>query len=497
MKNNKLIIFDTTLRDGEQTPGATINNDEKLQIALQLEKLGVDVIEAGFAASSVGDFNAIKNIAEQVKKSTICSLARALDSDIKMAGESILSSNNNRIHTFIATSKIHMEHKLNMSEEEVIKRAVNAVKYASTFTNDVEFSCEDAGRSDIGFLYEIIDAVINAGAKTINLPDTVGFKLPHEIGLLVKKMDTFIGDRAIISVHNHNDLGLATANTLESISNGARQVECTINGIGERAGNAALEEIIMTLNTKKDFFKNIKTNIKTTELYPTSRLVSLITGITPQPNKAIIGDNAFSHESGIHQDGFLKNKSTYEIMNPKDIGITNNNSLTLGKLSGRSAFKHKIENLGFSLNDNEIEEAFKNFKNLADNKKEIYDDDIRAIIIDNMEKSIDIIEFIKIELSNNPIVYILNNGKEVFGNTVGKGVIDSIFKSIEKLSAVSAKLIDYNITSVTKGKESLAKSIIKLEINETVYIGTGVDIDIINASALSYISAINHYFKNK
>jgi len=324
MDNNTIIIFDTTLRDGEQSPGASMNTEEKIQIALQLQKLGVDVIEAGFAAASPGDFDAIARISEVVTKSRVCSLARALDKDIKAAGEAVAKANLRRIHTFIATSPIHMQYKLKMSPDQVIKKAVEAVQYARTFCDDVEFSCEDAGRSDVSFMKEVLDAVINAGASTLNIPDTVGYRLPTEMGSIIKSLADFVGSRAIISVHNHNDLGLAVANSLACIENGARQVECTINGLGERAGNAALEEIVMALRTRKDYFSGYETNINIKEIYPTSKLVSSITGIEPQPNKAIVGKNAFSHESGIHQDGVLKHTQTYEIMSAKDIGLDKN-----------------------------------------------------------------------------------------------------------------------------------------------------------------------------
>ena len=306
MKTQNIIIFDTTLRDGEQSPGASMNIEEKIQLALQLEKLGVDVIEAGFAAASPGDFDAIRRISEQVKTSTVCSLARALDRDIKAAGEAIQSAELQRIHTFIATSPIHMEYKLKMTPDQVIKKAIDAVTYAKTFCNDIEFSCEDAGRSDVGFLKEILDAVINVGATTLNIPDTVGYRMPSEMGAIIKQLHDSVGERAILSVHNHNDLGLAVASSIECILNGARQVECTINGLGERAGNAALEEVVMALRTRHDIFDGYDTNINIKEIYPTSRLVSTITGIEPQPNKAIVGKNAFAHESGIHQDGVLK-----------------------------------------------------------------------------------------------------------------------------------------------------------------------------------------------
>jgi len=495
MKNIK--IFDTTLRDGEQSPGASMNIDEKIQIALQLEKLGVDIIEAGFGASSSGDFEAIQKISEAVSKSTICSLARAIDSDIKKAGDSILH-NKNRIHTFIATSKIHMEHKLNMSEDEVIKRAINAVEYASTFSNDVEFSCEDAGRSDIGFLIEISDAVINAGAKTINFPDTVGFMLPQEIGQLIKTLDSFISDRAIISSHNHNDLGLGVSNAIEAIKNGATQIECTINGIGERAGNSALEEIVMILETRKDIFKEYSTNINIKEIFPTSQLVSSITGMKPQANKAIVGDNAFSHESGIHQDGILKNKSTYEIISPESIGKFKNENIVLGKLSGRAAFKNKITELGFSLSDEEININFLKFKELADKKKNVFDNDIRALIIGEMKNIDSIFSFSSVDFDNcGVIVSIIKDNETLIASIVGNGTIDSIFKSIDFISKIKGELIDYQVKSISEGKDSLAKAMVKVSFDGNIYTGSGLKVDTLDASAIAYISALNKYLNDK
>ena len=339
-------IFDTTLRDGEQSPGASMNTEEKIKLALQLERLGVDIIEAGFAAASPGDFEAISRIAEAVKDSTICSLARAVPKDIEAAAKALEKAKLKRIHTFIATSPIHMEYKLKMQPSEVIKRAVESVQLAKSLCEDVEFSCEDACRSDIGFLKEIALAVIEAGAQTLNLPDTVGYRLPSEIGDIIREMKECVGNRAILSVHCHNDLGLAVANSIAGIQNGARQLECTINGLGERAGNTALEEVVMILKTRKDIFKDLDTRIKTQEIYAASKLVADITGIRPQPNKAIVGKNAFAHESGIHQDGVLKHPETYEIMKASDIGIPQDNGLVLGKHSGRADFRDELTRVG-------------------------------------------------------------------------------------------------------------------------------------------------------
>ncbi len=503
--NNRVIIFDTTLRDGEQSPGASMNMEEKIQIALQLEKLRVDVIEAGFAAASPGDFEAIEDIAKEVKDSTVCSLARALDSDIKAAGNSIAQAKLKRIHTFIATSPIHMKYKLKMTPDEVIKKAIRAVEYAKTFTDDVEFSCEDAGRSEMSFLKEILDAVIKAGATTLNIPDTVGYRLPTEMGEMIKELKDFVKNRAIISVHCHNDLGLAVANSIASIENGARQVECTINGLGERAGNAAVEEIVMILKTRKDYFGGIDTNINTKELYPTSRLVANITGIIPQPNKAIVGKNAFAHESGIHQDGVLKHSQTYEIMKASDVGIDDSNSIVLGKHSGRAAFRDKLKSLGIKLNDEELNEAFMRFKILADKKKEIFDEDIRAIVSDEISKIPQKYELLNLQLSDcmggfpSAAVSIKVNDAIKVEAAIGKGTIDAVFKTIDRVSGIDGFLADYQVNSVTKGKDALAKVTVKVifEDNKPAVIGHGVSIDTMVASAKAYTSALNSYIYMK
>lgn len=500
MNKDIIKIFDTTLRDGEQSPGASMNTEEKIQIASQLERLGVDIIEAGFAAASPGDFDSISKIAQKVQNSTVCSLARAIDSDVKAAGDAIAKANMKRIHTFIATSKIHMEYKLKMTPDEVIKRAVRAVEYAKTFVDDIEFSCEDAGRSDMSFMKEISDAVIEAGARTINLPDTVGFRLPFEIGAMVKEMSAYTKGRAIISVHNHNDLGLGVANTIEAIINGARQVECTINGLGERAGNAALEEIVMTLKTRADVFADYKTNINTKEIYPASRLIANITGIEPQPNKAIVGKNAFAHESGIHQDGMLKNRETYEIINPTDIGLDINDTLVLGKLSGRAAFKDKLTKLGFVLADDEINSSFNRFKTLADRKKDIYDDDLRALVTNEMTKAIQVYELISLQLMDcsngvpSSAITIKHEGKEITDASIGDGTMDAIFKTIDRISGYEGRLDDYKVKAVSEGKDALASVTVKVSFNdEPTIIGHGLNIDTMLASARAYIGALNSY----
>ena len=506
MDKNKIIVFDTTLRDGEQSPGCSMNTEEKIKIALQLEKLGVDVIEAGFAAASPGDFDAISRIAEIVKKSSICSLARAIDNDIKQAGLAVCKAQNHRIHTFIATSPIHMKYKLKMSEEEVIKRAIHAVQYAKTFVDDVEFSLEDAGRSEISFMKEVMDAVIGAGAKTINLPDTVGYRLPTELGAMVKELSLFAGDRAIISVHNHNDLGLATANTLAAVLNGARQIEVTINGLGERAGNSALEEAVMAIKTRKDAFGDLYTTINTPEIYATSRLVATVTGVEPQQNKAIVGKNAFSHESGIHQDGVLKHQEAYEIMRPEDVGVFKDSTLILGKHSGRAAFRDKIVHLGFDkVSDEELNAAFEKFKNLADKKKDVTDDDIRMLITDESLNQDKTYELVGLQISDCtegvPMAAVAIKFKDqiIKDAAIGDGTMDAIFKTIDRLTGYNGELKDYKVTSVSEGKDALAKVITRVSFDNIspAFVGHGLSIDTMLATAKAYLSALNSYLSQK
>ena len=506
MDKNKIIVFDTTLRDGEQSPGCSMNTEEKIKIALQLEKLGVDVIEAGFAAASPGDFDAISRIAEIVKKSSICSLARAIDNDIKQAGLAVCKAQNHRIHTFIATSPIHMKYKLKMSEEEVIKRAIHAVQYAKTFVDDVEFSLEDAGRSEISFMKEVMDAVIGAGAKTINLPDTVGYRLPTELGAMVKELSLFAGDRAIISVHNHNDLGLATANTLAAVLYGARLIEVTINGLGERAGNSALEEAVMAIKTRKDAFGDLYTTINTPEIYATSRLVATVTGVEPQQNKAIVGKNAFSHESGIHQDGVLKHQETYEIMRPEDVGVFKDSTLILGKHSGRAAFRDKIVHLGFDkVSDEELNAAFEKFKNLADKKKDVTDDDIRMLITDESLNQDKTYELVGLQISDCtegvPMAAVAIKFKDqiIKDAAIGDGTMDAIFKTIDRLTGYNGELKDYKVTSVSEGKDALAKVITRVSFDNIspAFVGHGLSIDTMLATAKAYLSALNSYLSQK
>ncbi|WP_169973014.1 MULTISPECIES: 2-isopropylmalate synthase [unclassified Campylobacter] len=503
MNNNKIIIFDTTLRDGEQSPGASMNTEEKLRIALQLERLGVDVMEAGFAAASPGDFDAINQIAKQSSNITVCSLARAVERDIKAAGEAIFPAKKNRIHTFIATSPIHMEYKLKMKPDEVIHRAVEAVKYAKTFCDDVEFSCEDAGRTELGFMKEICEAVIQAGAKTINLPDTVGYRLPNELTAMISEMVKFINGRAIVSVHNHNDLGLATANSLAAVMAGARQVECTLNGLGERAGNASLEEIVMAIKTRQDIFAPLYTDIICKEIYPSSRLVATITGIEPQPNKAIVGKNAFAHESGIHQDGVLKHKETYEIISAESIGLEKN-SLVLGKHSGRHAFKDKLISLGFELDSEALNEAFDKFKELADKKKEVFDDDIRALVTSEFIKIPQAYEIVTLSQNNcnkglaSAAVTIKHKDEFISDAALGNGTVDAIFKVIDRISKINGVLKDYKVSAVSQGKDALASVIVKVEFDKNnAVIGHGLDIDTMMASAKAYVGALNSFIRIK
>ena len=495
-------IFDTTLRDGEQSPGASMNIEEKIKLALQLERVGVDIIEAGFAAASPGDFEAINRIAEVITQSTICSLARAVPKDIESAAKALERAKQKRIHTFIATSPIHMEYKLKMQPNEVLKRAVEAVQLAKSLCEDVEFSCEDACRSDIGFLKEVALAVMEAGAKTLNLPDTVGYRLPHEVGHIIKEVKDCVGDKMVLSVHCHNDLGLAVANSLAGIQNGARQLECTINGLGERAGNTALEEVVMILKTRKDVFGGLDTRINTKEIYAASKLVADITGIRPQPNKAIVGKNAFAHESGIHQDGMLKHRETYEIMSASDIGIPQDNGLVLGKHSGRAAFKDKLASLGFSnISQESLDRAFEKFKILCDKKKEVYDEDIRSILTEESTKIPQVFELVSLQISSDSCgvpyaaISIRRNDEDKIDAAIGNGSVDAILKTIDRVSGYNGILKDYKVEAVSEGKDALAKVVVKVEFepNRPAFIGHGLHIDTMQATAKAYIGALNSY----
>ena len=497
--NNRVIIFDTTLRDGEQSPGAAMTKEKKIRIARQLEKLGVDVIEAGFAAASPGDFDAIHSIAEIIQNATVCSLSRANERDIRKAGEAIAPAKRKRIHTFIATSPLHMEHKLRMKPQQVKETAVKAVKIAREYTDDVEFSCEDALRSDINFLAEICQAVIEAGATTINIPDTVGYAIPFQTEAFFRELiqKTPGSDKVIWSAHCHNDLGLAVGNSLAAVSGGARQVECTINGLGERAGNASLEEVVMALKTRHDIF-GLETNIDTTQIVPTSKMVSTVTGYPVQPNKAIVGANAFAHESGIHQDGVLKCRETYEIMSAESVGWSTNR-LTLGKLSGRNAFRTKLQELGIELDSEEaLNAAFARFKELADKKREIFDEDLHALVSDELvSRAPDRYKYVSLsihsETGEEPVAEIVFNldGNEKRASGHGSGPIDAVFKAIESKVNSSADLQLYSVNAITAGPESQGEVTVRLSREGYIVNGQGADTDILVASAKAYLSALN------
>src|SRR6056300_639941 len=499
MAKDQLIIFDTTLRDGEQSPGASMTRDEKVRIAKALERLRVDVIEAGFAVASPGDFEAVKAVAEAITESTVCSLSRALDRDIEVAAEAIAPAPRRRIHTFIATSPIHMKHKLKLEPEQVIEQAVYAVKKARQYTDDVEFSAEDAGRSDIDFLARVFEAVINAGATTCNFPDTVGYNLPFQIEETVRTLLTKIpnADKAVFSVHCHNDLGLAVANSLAAVRAGCRQVECTINGLGERAGNTSLEEIVMAVKTRSDIV-DVETHIDTRHIVPASRLVSSITGFPVQPNKAIVGANAFAHESGIHQDGVLKHRETYEIMTAESVGWTTN-KMVLGKHSGRAAFKSRLEELGTTFkSDSDLNSAFQAFKVLADKKHEIFDEDLMALVSNSRaEASSERFQLVNLSVISQTgetpqaELVISIDGQEHACRAEGSGPVDAIFKAIESQVNSGSTLLIYSVNAVTEGTDSQGEVTVRLEKGGRIVNGLGADTDVIIASAKAYIHALN------
>jgi 2-isopropylmalate synthase len=493
-------IFDTTLRDGEQSPGATLTLPEKLEVARQLESMGVDVIEAGFPISSNGDFESVRMVAGEIGKSIVCGLARCTSKDIERAGEAVRGAARPRIHVFLATSKIHREHKLRKGKEEIVKLAVASIQQARQYTDDVEFSPEDASRTELEFLEEITQAAIEAGATTINLPDTVGYATPAEYGRifshLVQKLPIIREKKIILSTHCHDDLGLAVANSLAGIEGGARQVECTINGIGERAGNAALEEIVMVLKTRADQYQ-IGTRIDSTKIYPTSRMVSNLTGLVVQRNKAIVGQNAFAHESGIHQDGILKHRETYEIMNPASVGLAKG-ELVLGKHSGRHAFRDRANQLGYQLTEEQVESAFAKFKTLADKKKEVFDEDIEALVDEQLELNPSLWELagLQVTAGSNTIPTATvtlrdSNSETVQDASIGDGPVDAIYSAIQRLTGVTVKLLDYRIRAVTRGKEAMGEVQIELEHSGRRFRGRGVSTDILEASALAYVAAIN------
>ena len=503
MSNEKIHIFDTTLRDGEQSPGASLSINEKIEIAHQLKALGVDIIEAGFPVSSPAQFEATRLVAEQVQGPIIAGLARAVEKDITSAGQALEPAQNKRIHTFIATSPIHMTHKLNKTPGEVLDMAVKAVAYAKTITDDVEFSPEDACRSDMSFLIEILSAVVEAGATTLNIPDTVGYVLPYEYGQIISELnEKVVGvDRCVLSTHCHNDLGVAVANSLAGIRNGARQVECAINGLGERAGNAALEEIVMAIHTRAGFFSeqsdvSALLNINTREIFKTSQLVSRLTGFVIQPNKAIVGANAFAHESGVHVDGMLKEKSTYEIMTPETIGLSGSR-VVLGRHTGRHGFVDRCKQLGFKLSNAELENAYKRFLEIADKKKEIFDEDVTALINDEIRVIEHTYELEELHVVSGSValptasVRIKTPTGTAQAAACGDGPVDAAYEAIRSAIGLSPKVDSYSIRAVTGGKEALGEAVVKIIDNKKTFMGRGVSTDIIEASAKAYINAIN------
>ncbi len=503
MSGEKVVIFDTTLRDGEQSPGAAMSIPQKLEIARQLAVLGVDIIEAGFPISSPAQFEATKLVAEQVKGPVIAALARANSADIEAAGKALAAAKKKRIHTFIATSQIHMKHKLKKEPAEVMKMAVEAVRFARTFTDDVEFSPEDACRSEVPFLSEVLAAVIEAGATTLNIPDTVGYVLPYEYGQLIAKLKSDVPGigKCIISTHCHNDLGMAVANSLAGVRNGARQVECTINGLGERAGNAALEEVVMTIRTRQDFFASaakdgLSTNINTKEIYRTSQLVSQLTGFVVQPNKAIVGANAFAHESGIHVDGILKERTTYEIMTPETIGLVGSR-MVLGRHTGRHGFADRCKQLGYKLAKDEIERAYQRFLEIADKKKEVFDADIAAIVNDEVRivEQVYILEYLHVASGTGTLptasVKMRIQGETKVAVALGDGPVDAAYEAIRQATGLTPKLEEYAIRAVTSGTEALGEATVRVRENGRTFIGRGVSTDIIEASARAYVDALN------
>ena len=502
-KKGRVYIFDTTLRDGEQSPGFSMSVESKLKFARQLARLKVDAIEAGFPISSPAQFEAVKLIAQQIKGPRILGLARAVDKDIKACWDAVKYSKKPGIHTFISTSPIHMKYKLNKKPDEVVKMAVEAVKYAKSLCDYVEFSAEDATRSEVDFLEEIITKTIEAGATVINIPDTVGYAIPEEFGKLIRILKERISllDKVILSVHCHNDLGLAVANSLIAIQNGATQVECTINGIGERAGNASLEEIVMALNVRKDFFKK-EVKIVTQELYPASRLLTLLTGIPVQPNKAIVGENAFAHESGIHQDGVLKHKLTYEIMTPESVGRSKSH-IVLGRHSGRHGVLKRAAELGFKLSKEEVDKIYEKFLEIADKKKQVYDDDLIAIIEETLRQKTRtwfILDYFHILSGNNilPTATVkLRKGDKTFSEAAyGDGPVDAVYKAIDKITKVQPILDDYSLKALSRGKDAMGEVRVILNYKGKRYFGIGASTDIIEASAKAYLNAVNKIILN-
>ena len=501
--SDRVYIFDTTLRDGEQSPGATMNLDEKMQIAQLLEEMQVDIIEAGFPIASNGDFEAVSEISKNIKNSTIAGLSRAKIADIDRAWEAVKHAKSPRIHTFIATSPIHMKYKLMKTEEEVLESIKHTVSHARNLCDNIEWSCEDGGRSNLEFLYKCIELAIDSGATTINIPDTVGFTLPSEFGSIFKAVKNNVPniDKAILSTHTHNDLGLAVANSVAAIQEGARQVECTINGLGERAGNAALEEVVMTLKVKKDLMP-FHTNVKSEYITKASRLVSSITGFTVQPNKAIVGANAFAHEAGIHQDGMLKNAETYEIMTPESVGL-NKSSLVLGKHSGKHAFSEKLKELGYDFGDNALMEVFGRFKDLADKKKEIFEEDLIALAGERTLTYDEHIKFVSLEVNAGSLskhqaklTLIMDQSKQS-NTSEGNGPVDATFNAIKQITQTDFRLKLYQVHAITAGTDAQGEVTVRLEDDDLSSQAKGSDPDIIVASAKAYISALNRLIFKK
>ncbi|MFC2066710.1 2-isopropylmalate synthase [Chloroflexota bacterium] len=501
---DKVIIFDTTLRDGEQAAEGTLNIQEKLGIARQLDKLGIDVIEAGFPASSPGDFEAVKLIAEEIRRPTICALARAHPDDVDRAWKAVREAEHPRIHIFLSASDVHLAYQLKKSREEILQASRDMVARAKKYTDDIEFSPMDASRTEPSYIYQIIEAVIDAGANTVNIPDTVGYAIPEEFGGLIEGIFRNVPNisRAIVSVHCHNDLGLAVANSLESIKRGARQVECTVNGIGERAGNASLEEIVMAIETRKDFF-DLMTDIDTRQIYKASRLVSELTGFLVQPNKAIVGANAFRHESGIHQDGVIKMPITYEIMDPRTVGIPSS-SLVLGKLSGRHAFKERLAELGYSLSQEDLGRAFIAFKELADKKKKVTDRDIESLVAEEQRTVSEVYHVDRIQVTcgdrgipTAAVRLVGPSGQTLADAALGTGPVDAIYKAINRIVKVSNSLTEFTVKSVTEGIDAIGEVLIRIESEGITYTGRGADTDILVASAKAYMNALNRLLAAK
>ncbi len=501
---DKVIIFDTTLRDGEQAAGGSLNLQEKLEIARQIEKLGVDVIEAGFPISSQGDFEAVSLIAREIRNSIVCGLARANLNDIDRAWEAIKQAGQPRIHVFVSSSDIHLMHVLKKSRDEILQVVKETVARAKKHTGDVEFSPMDATRTEPAYLYRILEIAIAAGATTVNIPDTMGYAIPNEFGGLIDGIRQNVTniDKAVISVHCHDDLGLAVANTLESVRHGVRQVECTVNGIGERAGNASLEEIVMAIKTRSDLF-NLTTDIDTVQIYPTSRLVSELTGFSVQPNKAIVGVNAFRHESGIHQDGVIKMPITFEIIDPKTVGVPSS-SLVLGKLSGRHAFKERLAELGYNLDDADFTRVFVSFKELADKKKNITDRDIESLVAEEQRATSEVYHLDRIQVSSGDrgiptasVILTTPDGQTQAEAAIGSGPVDAVFKAIDKIIGVPNTLIEFTVKSITEGIDAIGEVVVRIESDGTTYTGRGADTDIIVASAKAYINALNRLSVNK